>query len=180
MGFVPIRPLSVDDVPALTRQLVLNRDFLAPFEPLRDDDYFTEGGQLAVVAAALRQRDTGVTAPYVIHDDGDLVGRITLNEIVRGPLQSCSLGYWVAESRNGHGLATGAVRDVLQVAFEDLRLHRVQAGTLPDNVRSQHVLTRNGFVRIGVAAQMLRITGRWQDQVLFQALAPSAADRGVS
>lgn len=177
---MPIRPLSVDDVPALTRQLGIDRRFLAPFEPVRDDDYFTEAGQLAIVTRTLQQCAEGVTAAYVIHDDDRLVGRITLSEIVRGPLQSCSLGYWVAEASNGHGLATGAVRDVLGLAFTDLRLHRVQAGTLLDNHRSQRVLDRNGFVRIGVAPQMLRIAGRWQDHVLFQALAPSEPDPTAS
>lgn len=171
---MPIRPLSRDDVPALARQIVLNREFLAPFEPLRDEDYFTESGQRAIVEATLNRCDHGDTAAYVIVDDGHLVGRITLSEIVRGPLQSCSLGYWVAESRNGNGLASSAVRDVLRLAFDDLRLHRVQAGTLVHNIRSQHVLERNGFARIGVAPQMLRIAGRWQDHVLFQAIAPDA------
>jgi [ribosomal protein S5]-alanine N-acetyltransferase len=168
-----VRPLSLDDVPALAGQLTANRTFLAPFEPVRDDDYFTEAGQLAVVRTALKQHDNGVTAPYVIHDEGRLVGRITLSEIVRGPLQSCSLGYWVAESENGRGLATAAVRDILGIAFGTLRLHRVQAGTLLHNQRSQHVLERNDFARIGVAPKMLRIAGDWQDHVLFQVLAPS-------
>lgn len=167
--------MTLDDVPALTQQLKLNRDFLAPFEPVRDDEYYTEAGQMVVVQGALRHHDEGITAPYVILDQGHLVGRITLSEIVRGPLQSCSLGYWVAESENGRGLASTAVRDVLRLAFEDFGLHRVQAGTLPHNLRSQRVLERNGFVRIGVAPQMLRIAGRWQDQVLYQVIAPSPA-----
>lgn len=167
--------MTFDDVPALTQQLKLNRDFLAPFEPVRDDEYFTEAGQMVVVQGALRHHDEGITAPYVILDEGNLVGRITLSEIVRGPLQSCSLGYWVAESENGRGLAAAAVRDVLRLAFEDFGLHRVQAGTLLHNIRSQRVLERNGFVRIGVAPQMLRIAGRWQDHVLYQVIAPSPA-----
>lgn len=170
-----VRPISLDDVPALVRQLTGNREFLAPFEPTRDDAYFTESGQRAVVAAALRQHEAGVTAPYAILDDGELVGRITLSEIVRGPLQSCSLGYWVAESANGRGVASAAVRDVLALAFGPLGLHRVQAATLVHNTRSQRVLSHNGFVRIGLAPDLLRIAGRWQDHVLFQVVAPPSA-----
>ena len=88
--------------------------------------------------------------PHVILDDsGRVVGRITLYEIIRGPFQSGSLGYWVSAKDNGRGLATAAVRDILRLAFDELRLHRVQAGTLLHNVRSQRVLERNGFVRFG-------------------------------
>lgn len=97
-----------------------------------------------------------------------MVGRITLNGIVRGPFQSCSLGYWLSASHNGRGLATKAVQEIRRVAFEELRLHRIEAGTLRHNVRSQRVLERNGFVRFGLAPAYLQIAGEWQDHVMFQ------------
>jgi ribosomal-protein-alanine N-acetyltransferase len=59
-----------------------------------------------------------------------------------------------------------------------LRLHRVEAGTIPRNVRSQAVLQRNGFVPFGVAPAYLKIAGEWQDHVLFQRLNP--AEGGAS
>ena len=168
------RLISLDDAPVLAGLLRDNRDFMAPFEPARAEGYFTDSGQLALIRDLLARHEQGQTLPHVILDeDGSVVGRITLNEIVRGPLQSCSLGYWVAASANGRGLATAAVRDIVRVAFEDLGLHRIQAGTLPDNVRSQRVLERNGFVRFGLAPAYLRIAGRWQDHVLFQLLNPA-------
>ena len=88
---------------------------------------------------------------------------------------SCSLGYWVNQADNGKGLATAAVRETLALAFGELGLHRVQAGTLVDNVRSQRVLEHNGFVRFGLAPQYLRIAGRWQDHLLFQKVNRSLA-----
>jgi ribosomal-protein-alanine N-acetyltransferase len=39
-------------------------------------------------------------------------------------------------------------------------------------VASQRVLERNGFVRYGLAPAYLEIAGRWQDHVMYQALAP--------
>ena len=62
---------------------------------------------------------------------------------------------------------------MLRTAFDELGLHRVEAGTLVHNVGSQRVLERNGFVRFGLAPQYLRIAGRWQDHVLFQVLNPA-------
>jgi len=163
------RLVTLDDVPVLAELLRVNRDFLAPWDPIRDDNYFTADGQRAVVDAALEGRERGSTLPHVILDDtGRLVGRITLNEIVRGPFQSCSVGYWVSAVDNGRGLATAAVREIVRVAFDELGLHRVQAGTLLHNVTSQSVLERNGFVRFGVAPKYLRIAGHWQDHALYQ------------
>lgn len=163
------RLVTLDDVPVLTELLRGNRDFLAPWEPVRSEDYFTVAGQRVVIGKALEQHEQGSTLPHVILDEsGRVVGRITLNEIVRGPFQSCSMGYWVNSADNGRGLATAAVRDIVRVAFEDLGLHRIQAGTLLHNVGSQRVLERNGFVRFGVAPTYLNIAGEWQDNALYQ------------
>jgi ribosomal-protein-alanine N-acetyltransferase len=169
-GRVPAtRNVTLDDVPVLADLLRVNRDFLAPWEPLRDDDYFTVDGQHAVIRTALERHEHGSTLPRVILDDsGRVVGRITLNEIVRGPFQSCSLGYWVGADANGRGVATAAVREIMRLAFDELGLHRIQAGTLLDNVRSQRVLERTGFVRFGVAPAYLKIAGEWQDHAIYQ------------
>jgi ribosomal-protein-alanine N-acetyltransferase len=106
----------------------------------------------------------------VLDDDGTIAGRINVTGIVRGAFQSANLGYWVAEAANGRGLGTSAVAAVTELAFGELGLHRLQAATLLHNAASQKVLTRNGFVQIGMAPEYLRIAGRWQDHLLFQVL----------
>jgi ribosomal-protein-alanine N-acetyltransferase len=167
------RLLRIDDVPALAELYRANRDFLAPWDPVRLEEYYTIEGQRAVVEAALDHLNAGTIHPRVIlNEAGEVAGRINLNEIVRGAFQSASLGYWVSEKDNGRGLATAAVRETVAVAFGELGLHRVQAGTLLHNAASQRVLERNGFTRIGVAPAYLNIAGRWQDHILFQVVAP--------
>ena len=54
------------------------------------------------------------------------------------------------------------------MAFGELGLHRIQAETLLHNIRSQRVLERGGFVRIGMAPAYLNIAGTWQDHILYQ------------
>ena len=168
--------LSLDDVPALTDLLLANRDFLAPWVPIRPEAFFTVEGQQRVALDALERHQQGSMVPHVILDEaGRLAGRITINDIVRGPFLSCQVGYWVSAAHNGRGLASAALANIKRVAFDELGLHRIQAGTLVHNERSQRVLLRNGFVRIGMAPNYLNIAGRWQDHLLFQVLndAPS-------
>jgi len=168
---MPTRLLTPDDAPALAQLHRDNREFLAPWEPVRPEGFFTDDGQREIIRAALEDHARGSNLPHVIVDDsGRIVGRITLNGITRRAFQSCSVGYWLSASHNGRGLATAAVHDILRVAFEELGLHRVQAETLRHNVRSQRVLERNGFVRFGVAPAYIQIAGTWQDHVLFQVL----------
>ncbi|MGY1706514.1 GNAT family N-acetyltransferase [Geodermatophilus sp. SYSU D00697] len=165
---VTVRPLTDHDVPALTRLLVANRAFLAPTSPHRPDEYGTEEFQRRDTARLLEQAEAGTVIPAVVLLDGEVVGRISVNNVVRGPLQSGTLGYWVAEAVNGRGVATAAVAAMVRVAFGEAGLHRLEAGTLVDNLASQRVLRRNGFERFGLAPRYLRIAGEWRDHVLFQ------------
>jgi [ribosomal protein S5]-alanine N-acetyltransferase len=163
------RLITPDDAPALAQLLRLNRDFLAPWEPLRADDYFTEDAQRIGIQDALREHEQGRNLPLVMVDEeASVIGRITLNGIVRGAFQSCSVGYWVGQPEGGRGVATAALKQVISVAFGELGLHRIQGETLLDNFASQKVLERNGFVRIGMAPEYLKIAGRWQDVILYQ------------
>lgn len=166
------RPLAETDLAEYTALLVRNREHLAFTDPERAPSYWTELGQAALISSMIAQHAAETTVPHVILDaDGAIAGRITLNEVVRGPLQSASVGYWISADRVGRGLVSAALAEMIRHAFEDLGLHRLQAGTLLDNERSQRVLTRAGFVQYGMAPKYLKIAGRWQDHLLFQLLA---------
>lgn len=173
------RLIDIDDAPALAHLLVKNRDFMAPWSPIRDDSYYTDDGQRALIRKLLAQHARGDALPHVVIGDangdlpGQIIGAITLSGIVRGPFQSGNLGYWIDEGHNGRGIATAATAEIVEIGFGELGLHRLQAGTLLHNDASQKVLQRNGFVRFGVAPQYLNIAGRWQDHILFQVLNPA-------
>jgi len=154
------RLLTIDDAPVLRELLRRNRAFLAPWQPLRPDDFYTVKGQQESVAQALVQHEAGNSRPLVIVDHrADVAGTITLQSIIRGAFQSCSVGYWLAEDAQGRGLATQALREAVHLAFHDLQLHRVQAETLVHNLRSQQVLDRLDFARTA----WRRPTSRSQD-----------------
>ncbi len=172
------RLITVDDAPVIAELQQANREFLAPWSPERAPAHFTATGQRRAIVDALASHAKGTVLPHVILSDGDVVGRVTLSDITHGTFSSCHMGYWLSESHNGRGLATAAVAEMVDIAFGQLRLHRVEAGTIPRNVRSQAVLQRNGFVPFGVAPAYLKIAGEWQDHVLFQRLNP--AEDGAS
>jgi ribosomal-protein-alanine N-acetyltransferase len=168
------RLLSVDDAEELAASVCANRDFLAPWEPLHDDDYFTVEGQRASLQRALEAYARQTMVPLGIVDSGgSLAGRISINSITRGAFQSAAIGYWVSQSHNGRGLATAAVADTIALAFSQLGLHRLQAETLLHNTASQRVLIRNGFQPFAIAPAYLRIAGRWQDHILFHHFNPA-------
>jgi ribosomal-protein-alanine N-acetyltransferase len=101
-----------------------------------------------------------------------LAGRINLHNVLRGPLLSCFIGYWVAQRLSGRGIATEAVRQALDVAFGAIGLHRADAFARADNLGSCRVLEKHGFETVGISRRHIHIAGRWRDDVLFQKLAP--------
>lgn len=165
---ITTRLVTLDDAEALSALLVANREYLAPWEPIRGEHFATVAGQFDFITDQLKRHAEGMTLPQVIVDDDRVVGRIILSGIVHGFFQSCAVGYWVDAASAGRGVATAALRDVVRIAFEDLGLHRMQAETLPHNVASQKVLDRVGFERFGMAPKYLKIAGEWQDMFMFQ------------
>jgi [ribosomal protein S5]-alanine N-acetyltransferase len=166
-----IRPLVPGDAEELAELYVANRAFLAPFEPDRPDDFYTAAGQRQRLERSEADAADGIGWRFAIVDDGAIAGTINLNDVIRGPLQLANVGYWVDRDRNGRGLASAAVADVVEFAFGEAGLHRLEAGTLPDNAASQRVLAKNGFERFGYARQLLLIAGEWRDHVLFERIA---------
>jgi ribosomal-protein-alanine N-acetyltransferase len=156
-----IRPLAERDALALLRLRLDNRAFLAPFDPVRPESFFTLETQTTIARNPHGLR-------FAILDGRALAGTITLSNVSLGPFLSANVGYWVSADRNGRGLASRAVGELSEHAFGELGLHRLEAGTLVDNLASQRVLEKSGFELIGLARNYLHINGDWRDHLLFQ------------
>jgi len=95
--------------------------------------------------------------------DDVIIGQINLSQIFRRSFQNAYLGYQLFAGFTGHGYMTDAVYLVLRFAFDQLRLHRVEANVQPDNAASIAVLQRNGFTKEGFSPKYLKIGGKWRD-----------------
>jgi ribosomal-protein-alanine N-acetyltransferase len=162
-----IRELAAEDAAAMADAYRRNREHLAPWDPRRDEEFYTEAGQAAAIAGQLASVSSGLLAAWVLTHEDRVVGRVNLNNIVMGVLRSASIGYWVDAEHLGKGLASGAVEYACAQA-QGRGLHRVEAGTLLHNTASQRVLERCGFEVYGMAPRFLFIAGDWQDHRLYQ------------
>ena len=156
-----LRRATVADADAFVDYLTRNAASHAPFVPLRPDGHDH--------ADAVRERlGSDERIQYVATLADRIVGQSALSNVSRAPVfLSCTIGYDVDAELQGRGIATRLVGHVVREALVTHRLHRVEAGTLVDNVASQRVLEKLGFTRIGISPRHVRIAGRWQDHVLY-------------
>ena len=98
-----------------------------------------------------------------------LVGWLNLSIDV--PAGSAEVGYWLDAGSEGRGLATRAVRAVLDHAFRQLALHRVELQSTADNTRSQRVAERLGSTQEGVRREAAAFPGERRDVVVHGLLA---------
>jgi ribosomal-protein-alanine N-acetyltransferase len=100
------------------------------------------------------------------HDDDVLLGGASLNgvDLEQG---RAAVGYWLAPSARGRGVATHAVRLIAGWAFGDLRLARLELTCGPGNRASQSVAERCGFTREGVLRSHMPFKGGRRDTVMF-------------
>ncbi len=165
-----LRPVTTDDAEVLARAYHANRAHLRPWEPRRDEAFFTAEGQAERLRDLVGLRRAGRAMPWVLvagDGGGEVVGVMNLSNIVQGAFRSTNLGYWIAAGHTGKGLASAAVSAVCQDAGERLGLHRIEAGTVVSNSASQRVLAKCGFELIGTARNYLHIDGQWRDHLLF-------------
>ncbi|WP_246042183.1 GNAT family N-acetyltransferase [Cohnella pontilimi] len=166
---VCLRWLEERDAEASLALLLRNRAFFQTYTPLRSESFYTLEGQLEQIRNARDKKevDEGYLFGIFEKDTEELVGNLVLSEVLRGPLQSCYIGYYLDEACNGKGYMTEAVKLAVDYAFRVLKLHRLEAGVMPNNARSMRVLEKVGFHKEGVARQNVKINGVWEDhQVL--------------
>src|SRR6185436_17416356 len=94
----------------------------------------------------LKERQGPRHVKYFVCDEvGQICGVINLSEIVRGSFQSAYLGYYALSPHAGKGYMSAGLKLVVERAFGELSLHRLEANIQPLNKRSIRLVARAGF-----------------------------------
>jgi ribosomal-protein-alanine N-acetyltransferase len=175
-----LRPAATADFSAWARLRAESRDFLRPWEPIWPDDDLTRAAFRRRLRRQVDEMARDESFSFLIFDATSdiLLGGLTLGGIRRGVAQAGTLGYWMGASHAGKGRMTRAVAAAVRYGFATLRLHRIEAACLPENVASKALLERNGFRREGLASAYLKINGAWRDHLLYALVEPEAGRLG--
>lgn len=159
-----------DDASRMLEYVTDNREQLAPWEPLRPDEYFTREFWVDRLSSAVEEYDSRRSLWLVLldraHPLGPFIGQVNFSNITYGAFQAAHLGYSLDQRATGKGLMTEALTAAIKYVFEELNLHRVMANYMPGNEKSAKLLLRLGFKVEGHARDYLRLAGDWRDHTL--------------
>jgi ribosomal-protein-alanine N-acetyltransferase len=143
-----LEPVTADHADALLAFELANREYFARWIWDRGDEYLANFA--AKHADLLAEQAAGTTRFHVLVDEsGAIAGRVNLIDVRDG---SAELGYRIAENWAGKGLATAAVRAIVDLAATEYALTTLRAGASDRNPASQRILTRTGFQQIGTSS----------------------------
>ena len=163
-----LRSVHPDQAEALAAYYTRNRAFLAPFDPVREENFYTPERLAQLLAEELNHLQAGTGFRFYVFPriaPEQIIGTVGLNNIVRGCFHSCFLGYKLDQDFLNRGYMTEAVRAAVDYAFGPLALHRVEANIMPRNQASLRVAEKCGFQPEGLARRYLCINGVWEDHL---------------
>ncbi len=171
-----LRLLEEADADELHRLIEANRAQLAHWMPWAADQ--TPEATLAFIRLTRRQWQANEGFQPALICDGAIVGMAGFPGI-NWPHGSTTIGYWLDGAHQGRGLMTRAVRALVDLAFGELELHRVEIRAAADNRRSRAIPERLGFREEGVQREVERIGTRYNDLVVYGLLAPEWVEKGA-
>lgn len=145
-----------------------NKNFLKNFEPKREDTFFTLEFQKELLKKEIKAWNDKKSYRFYIRDLRDtnkIIGLIGINEIVYGAFLSCFLGYKLDKDYINKGIMTSATNLIIDFAFNNLKLHRIEGNIMPKNKASLRVLEKCGFINEGISKYYLNINGIWEDHI---------------
>ena len=156
-----LQRLRPDHGPAVLAFELANRAYFATFISDRGEEFFDHFDES--YNELLAEQEAGTCVFHVLVDEnGKVLGRFNLVDLEDGMAE---LGYRVAQQVAGHGVATATVQELCHIAAANYGLHTLRAKTSFDNVASEKVLTKAGFVPDGPAEPGGR-PGSWYQRAL--------------
>jgi ribosomal-protein-serine acetyltransferase len=145
-----------------------NRPYLRKWLPwvdnMHDVDFFH-----AFINGAIQRHNQGNEWSFVIVKNERIIGRVGVYKI-DNQHKIGEIGYWIAENEQGKGIVKQACKAMIDYAFNDLKLNRIEIKCGTGNVESQRIPEKLGFVEEGIIRQGERLRDGFIDLKLYSLL----------
>ena len=101
----------------------------------------------------------------IVYQD-NIVGNCSFNSIDHD-LKKVTIGYWLSKNQQGKGIVTQVVRKLIQIAFEELGMEKVEISAAVENAASRAVCERLGCELEGIITRNENLNGRIVDHAIY-------------
>ena len=113
--------------------------------------------------------NTGINWGITIKGNSKLIGVIGHYRI-QPENHRAEIGYMILPEYSGKGITTEAIKVVIAYGFEQMNLHSIEAIIDPQNIASERVLQKNGFVKEAHILENELWDGKFWDTVIYSLL----------
>lgn len=166
-----LRPFRKRDTEALLEAVRLSLPELYPFLPWANHGYNRVEAARFIrdTTRAWREHRAYDFAIRATDGTGPHLGNASVWFVSRG-FRTGEIGYWIHSGHANQGAATEVTARMVQIAFEELGLHRVVLRIAVGNRGSERVAEKLGFTREGVLREELEVHGKWLDHTVYSLL----------
>jgi ribosomal-protein-serine acetyltransferase len=118
------------------------------------------------LSASIENRDKRESLGYGIFKKGELIGSIGFADF-DWKSKTTEIGYWIDRDQEGRGIVSRATKRLIEYAFSDLDLNRIQIRCTAGNTRSAAIPERFGFIKEGCLRQSQFRNGKLHDFLVF-------------
>ncbi|MBD8006810.1 GNAT family N-acetyltransferase [Bacillus norwichensis] len=154
-----LEKLRIEDSRALFEFELNNKTYFEKTVPPRGDEYYHFDVFLNQLDSLIDEQNHGISNFYLIKDiNHSIVGRMNLVDIEKAQATG-HLGYRVGQLYAGKGIASRALKLLLEQVSEEGIVKQVKAKTTTNNIASQRVLEKNGFERLDISDDTIHFNG---------------------
>jgi ribosomal-protein-serine acetyltransferase len=163
-----LKNLRQESAPVIFKSIDLNRQHLRNWLPFVDNTWKVEDTEIfikSILEASGPKRDL----VYEIWHHDEFAGLIALKEIDRWNKRS-ELGYWLLPHFEGKGIMTSCCKSLIDCAYHNMGLHRIQIKAGVGNSRSSRIPEKLGFKLEGIERSGEKFSDHYIDLEVFSML----------
>jgi len=170
-----IKLMDENHVSLLCDYYTKNKSHLKSWEPIRDKIFYTEKHWQIQASDSLTLFLNKQAIKFVALNKSEtqIIATCNFSNIVFGCFDACHLGYSIDKDFEGKGIMYEVIMIAISYIKDEFKLHRIMANHIPNNTRSEKLLTKLGFEKEGLAKSYLKINGQWQDHILNSLILPT-------
>lgn len=157
--------LEIKDADKLFDLIDRNRDHISEWLKFPSITLKTDDSKTFIERTRIRYaKDEGYWLG--IWDGNELVGSIGYLYIDQENKKT-EIGYWLGKEYEGKGIITKSIKVLINYAFDELQLNKIEVGVARDNTRSRAIPEKLGFKREGELRDYEYINGKFLDRIMY-------------